>query len=69
MKIVVSGTEKAVQDGLTVAGLIEQVQTPQYVPVSINSVSIRSGASEPHILKDGDSVEFLYFMGGGKAWR
>lgn len=71
MKIVVSGTEKEVQDGLTVAGLIqqEQVQTPQYVTVSINSEFIRSDAFETHILKGGDSVEFLYFMGGGEAWR
>lgn len=71
MKIVVSGTEKEVQDGLTVEGLIqqEQVQTPQYVTVSINSSFIRSDTFETHILKDGDSVEFLYFMGGGEAWQ
>lgn len=71
MKIVVSGTEKEVQDGLTVAGLIqqEQVQTPQYVTVSINSEFIRNDTFETHILKDGDSVEFLYFMGGGEAWQ
>ena len=67
MKIVVSGTEKEVQDGLTVAELIHQEQV--HVTVSINSAFIRNDAFETHILKDGDSVEFLYFMGGGEAWQ
>ena len=71
MRIIVSGTEKEVKDGLTVAELSrqEQVQTPQYVTVSVNSEFIRSDAFETHILKERDSVEFLYFMGGGEAWR
>ena len=71
MKIVISGTEKEVHNGLTVAKLIqqEQVQTPQYVTVSINSEFIRSDTFGTHILKEGDSVEFLYFMGGGEAWQ
>lgn len=71
MKIVVSGKEKQIPDGLTVAGLIqqEQVQTPQYVTVSINNRFIRSDAFATQTLEDGDSVEFIYFMGGGEAWR
>lgn len=71
MKIVVSGTGKEVPNGLTVAGLIqlEQVQTPQYVTVSINGKFIRSDAFAAQTLEDGDSVEFIYFMGGGEAWR
>ena len=71
MKIVVSGTEMQIPEGLTVAGLIqqEQVQTPQYVTVSINNKFIRSDAFETQTLEDGDSVEFIYFMGGGEAWQ
>lgn len=67
MKITVSGTVKEVADGLTVSQLIEQenVETPQYVTVSINEEFIESGTFETHILKEGDEVEFLYFMGGG----
>lgn len=67
MKITVAGTAKEVEDGLTVAKLIEQenVETPQYVTVSINEEFIESGTFETHVLKEGDEVEFLYFMGGG----
>ena len=67
MKITVAGNKKEVEDGLTVAGLIEleQVETPQYVTVSVNEEVVESGAFESTVLKDGDEVEFLYFMGGG----
>ena len=67
MKITVAGETKEVADGLTVAALIEQenVETPQYVTVSVNEEFLESGAFESTVLKDGDEVEFLYFMGGG----
>lgn len=68
MNITVAGVKKEVANGLTVAQLIEQenVETPQYVTVTINDDFVESGAFESTVLKDGDSVEFLYFMGGGQ---
>ena len=68
MKITVSGEKKEVVDGITVSALIEQeqVETPQYVTVSVNEEFIDKDDFDSHILKDGDEVEFLYFMGGGK---
>jgi len=68
MKLNVSGNNKEYSDGLTVAQLIEQekVETPEYVTVSINDEFIRSNTFAETILKEGDSVEFLYFMGGGR---
>ena len=68
MKITVAGVKKEVADGLTVTALIEQekVETPQYVTVSINEEFVESGAFESTVLKEGDEVEFLYFMGGGR---
>ena len=67
MTITVSGIKKEAKEGLTVAELIEleQVETPQYVTVSINNAFVRSQDFRTHRLQDGDSVEFLYFMGGG----
>ena len=67
MKITVAGETKEVADGLTVAALIEQenVETPQYVTVSVNEEFLESGSFESTVLKEGDEVEFLYFMGGG----
>ena len=68
MKITVAGVTKEVADGLTVAQLIEQekVETPQYVTVTINDDFVESGTFETTDLKDGDTVEFLYLIGGGQ---
>ena len=67
MTITVAGVKKEYEDGLTVAKLIEleDVETPQYVTVTINDEFVSSGDIESTVNKDGDSVEFLYFMGGG----
>ena len=67
MKITVAGTEKEVADGLTVAQLIinEHVEQPEYVTVSVNNEFIEKGAFASTVLHSGNSVEFLYFMGGG----
>ena len=48
MKITVSGTEKEVKDGLTLPELIEMenVETPEYVTVSINEEFVESAAKD-----------------------
>lgn len=68
MKITVAGVNKEVTDNLTVAQLVidEKVETPEYVTVTINDEFVESGAFESTKLKDGDVVEFLYFMGDGQ---
>ena len=68
MKVTVAGKVKDVSDGITVSGLIteEQVKTPQYVTVSVNEEFINFRDFETHVIKEGDVVEFLYFMGGGR---
>ena len=67
MTITVSGERKQVADGLTLPQLIEQekVESPLYVTVSINEEFIKKDEESSVVLKDGDVVEFLYFMGGG----
>ena len=68
MKITVAGEKKEYEEGLTVSKLIEleNVETPQYVTVSVNEEFVDSGAFDTTVLKEGDEVEFLYFMGGGR---
>ncbi len=68
MTITVAGVKKEVSDGLSVAQLVidEKVETPQYVTVTINDDFVEHSQFEETVLKDGDNVEFLYFMGGGQ---
>ncbi len=69
MKITVAGESKEVQEGITIAELIEleQVETPEYVTVSVNEEFADRESYATQTLSEGDTVEFLYFMGGGCA--
>lgn len=68
MTITVTGVKKEVADGLTLAQLVvdEKVETPEYVTASVNEELISSSSFEDTVLKDGDNIEFIYFMGGGQ---
>ena len=67
MTITVAGEKKEYKDGLTLPELIvkENVDSAEYVTVSINEEVVATEDKEKTVLKDGDNVEFLYFMGGG----
>lgn len=67
MKVIIAGEQKEIAEGTTVAKLVvdEKVENPEYVTVTINDEFVESGAFETTTLKEGDTVEFLYFMGGG----
>ena len=68
MKITVAGVVKEVKDNITISELIaqENVETPEYVTVSVNDEFAKNADFETQQLKDGDNVEFLYFIGGGQ---
>jgi sulfur carrier protein len=68
MKLTIAGETKEVKDGITIAELIvqEDVETPEYVTVSVNDEFAQRENFETQKLQDGDNVEFLYFMGGGR---
>ena len=69
MKITVAGVTKEVADGITIAERIEaeKVETPEYVTVSVNEEFADREAYGSQKLSEGDTIEFLYFMGGGRA--
>lgn len=68
MTITVTGVKKEVADGLTLAQLVidEKVETPEYITASVNDDFVSSSSFEETVLRDGDNVEFIYFMGGGQ---
>lgn len=63
----IAGEKKEFEEGITITKLIEieDVESPEYVTVSLNDEFADREAFDTTILKDGDSVEFIYFMGGG----
>ena len=67
MKLTVSGENKEYKDGISLPELIEaeKVQTPEYVTVSVNDDLYGARDFGKVTLTDGDTIEFLYFMGGG----
>lgn len=67
MIITVAGEKKEVEAGLTISELIadENVEMPEYVTVSLNDEFVSRDTFGSTELNEGDSVEFLYFMGGG----
>ena len=68
-KIYVNGDVQEVSLPLNVSELIKQsdVQQPDMVSVQVNEEFAEREDWETIQLKEGDKVDFLYFMGGGCA--
>ena len=66
-KIFVNGDAQEVNLPLNVSELIKQsdVQQPDMVSVQVNEEFAEREDWETIQLKEGDKVDFLYFMGGG----
>ena len=66
MELRVNGKPRASREGLTVAGLLEDLQIhPQRVAVQLNGEILRREQFPEVVLKDGDTVEIITFMAGG----
>ncbi|MBO5580498.1 MAG: sulfur carrier protein ThiS [Prevotella sp.] len=66
-KIIVNGEAQEVQFPLTLTELIKQndVQQPEMVSVQVNEDFADRSEWDGIQIKEGDTVDFLYFMGGG----
>ena len=69
MTITVNGKEAELpeNDTRSVESLLEELEVTQrlYVTVELNGDIVDRTAFESTPVKAGDSIEFLYFMGGG----
>ena len=67
MKVIVNGEAQELKSPLTLSELIKQndVQQPEMVSVQVNEDFADRSEWDSIQIKDGDSVDFLYFMGGG----
>jgi sulfur carrier protein len=66
MFITLNGEKKDVPDGITVTGLLEHLDIQhQRVAVERNEEIVKKAAYGETILKDGDALEVVSYMGGG----
>ena len=66
-KIIVNGEAQEVQLPVTLTELIKQnkVLQPEMVSVQVNDDFVDRDEWDKVSIKEGDAVDFLYFMGGG----
>lgn len=68
MRIIINGEEEVLDgDRVTVSDLlrINKVEMPDMVSVQINDEFVKREEFAATSVSEGDSVDFLYFMGGG----
>lgn len=69
MQLTVNGKPASIEgrESLSVSALLEElrVKDAQYVTVELNGEILDRADFDATIVKGGDSLEFLYFMGGG----
>ena len=67
MKLTVNGKELTIEKSINLKDLlvVAKAEQPDYVTVELNGEFVDHSGFESTFVKDGDKVEFLYFMGGG----
>jgi sulfur carrier protein len=70
MNLTVNGKPASIteENPVSITDLLEALNVAQreYVTVELNGDILDRGDFEGATVKDGDTVEFLYFMGGGE---
>ncbi|MBI4397380.1 MAG: sulfur carrier protein ThiS [Elusimicrobia bacterium] len=69
MKIQVNGDAQTIEkESVTVSELLalNKVQAPEMVSVQLNGKFVEKAQYAATTIADGDEVDFLYFLGGGR---
>ena len=67
MKLTVNGEPLEIEKPINIKDLlvVAKAEQPEYVTVELNGEFVDHSGFETTLVQDGDTVEFLYFMGGG----
>ena len=66
MDLMVNGERRSVRDGMTAAGLLTSLKLqPERVVVELNLTVLKRAQLASTVLKSGDTVEIVHFVGGG----
>lgn len=68
MRLKINGENAEVGAAVSVTELlkVQKVKMPDMVSVELNGQILKRDVFDATVLSEGDQVEFLYFMGGGK---
>jgi sulfur carrier protein len=70
MLLLVNGERQTLApESLSIADLLKlnRVESPEMVAVQLNGEFVERVEYDSTLVRENDSVEFLYFMGGGEA--
>ncbi len=68
VKIRLNGKEQEIQSGMTVSDLLLKWKIrPELVTVEVNENILQKLDYDGTEIKPGDNVEFVFYMGGGRA--
>ena len=66
MQVTVNGEKQNIPEAITAAGLLEQLKIiPERVVVELNMAILKRAQLSLSVLKEGDQVEIVHFVGGG----
>lgn len=67
MTVTVNGEPLTIEKSVNLTEFLQvaKAEQPEYVTVELNGEFVDHSGFEKTFVKDGDTVEFLYFMGGG----
>ncbi|MCH8840576.1 MAG: sulfur carrier protein ThiS [Planctomycetes bacterium] len=66
MEIVINGGPRRIDEGMTLAALLEQLEMkPKYVAVERNRELVPRGRHAECVLQSGDLLEIVTLVGGG----
>jgi thiamine biosynthesis protein ThiS len=69
MNVMVNGDPMDLPSGFTVGQLLEQLKLkPELVVVDLNLEILPRAQVAQTVLKEGDKIEIVHFVGGGSGW-
>ncbi len=67
IEVEINGSKDSLPKELSVSELlsVKKVESPEMVSVELNGEFVERKSFSDTVIKAGDEIEFLYFMGGG----
>ena len=66
IRIRLNGKEELIKDGITIMDLLKEIDiNPQRITIELNGDIISKSKYSEKIIKEGDKMEIVQFIGGG----